>query len=108
MENPLSRLALDYWYQVLIVVSIVIFLLSGAGFLKSFPTDPTALISLAGFWIGLGEWVNHPLQTSLMPPTAYHPAGIVTGHPRRPSAMGNFFLLLGLVLLALGIYKFFR
>jgi len=108
VENPLSKLALDYWYQVLIVVSIVVFLSSGAGALKAFPTAPTALISLGGFWIGLGEWVNHPLQTGFLPPNAYRPGGIVTSHPRRPRAAGNSFLLLGFILVASGIYKFLR
>jgi hypothetical protein len=108
VENPLSKLALDYWYQVLMVVSIMVFLLSGAGLLKAFPTAPTALISLGGFWIGLGEWVNHPLQTGLLPRSAYYPSGIVSGHPRRPSALGSFFLLFGFILVAWGIYKLFR
>jgi hypothetical protein len=108
MENPLSKLALDYWYQVLMVVSFVVFLLSGSGVLRAFPTIPTALISLGGFCIGLGEWVNHPLQTSFLPPNAYRPGGIVTGHPRRPNAVGIFFLLLGCIFAALGVSKFIR
>ena len=105
MENPLSKLALDYWYQVLVVVSTVVFLSSGAGVLKAFPTLPTALISLGGFWIGLGEWVNHPLQTGFLPPNAYIPAGVLTSHPRRHTALGNLFLSLGLSLVGFGIYK---
>jgi hypothetical protein len=108
MENPLSKLALDYWYQAMMVVSIVVFLLSGAGVLKAFPTVPTALISLGCFFIGLGEWQNHPLQTGFLPPNVYRPAGILTSHPRRSSAVGNFFLLLGFILAAVGIYRFLR
>ncbi len=90
------------------VVSIVVFLASGAGVLKAFPTVPTALISLGCFWIGLGEWKNHPLQTGFLPPNAYRPSGILTSHPRRSTSVGNFFLFLGLVLVATGIYKFLR
>jgi hypothetical protein len=108
VENPLSKLALDYWYQVLMVVSIVVFLLSAAGVLKALPTVPTLLISFGGFWIGLGEWVNHPLQTKVYPGNAYYPGLIGTGHPRSPNAIGNLFLFLGFVLVAAGIYKFFR
>jgi hypothetical protein len=106
MENPLSKLALDYWYQVLLVVSIVIFLLSGAGLLKAFPTAPTALISLGSFWIGLGEWVNHPLQTRFLPPNANFPSGVTTSHLRLSNTLGNFFLFLGFILIALGLFKF--
>jgi hypothetical protein len=108
MDNPLSKLALDYWYQVLMVVSVAVFLLTGAGILKAFPTVASALISLGCFGIGLGEWINHPLQTSLLPPNAYHPGGILTSHPRRVSAVGSLFLLLGLILTAFGIVRLFR
>jgi hypothetical protein len=108
MENPLSKLDLDYWYQSLMVVSVAVLLSSGAGVLKAFPTVPTALISLGCFGIGLGESKNHPLQTSILPPTVYRPGGILTGHPRRSSAVGNIIVVLGIILVALGIYKSLR
>ena len=108
MDNPLSKLSLDHWYRALMVVSIVVFLSAGAGILKAFPTAPTALISLGSFCIGLGEWRNHPLQTGFLPPNAYRPGGVLTSNPRRSSAIGNFFLLLGLFLVAVGVYKFLR
>jgi len=107
MDNPLSKLALDYWYQVLMVVSIAVFLLTGAGLLHAFPTVPTAIISLGGFFVGLGEWINHPLQTALTPPSAYYPQGVLTGHPRNSSLLGIAFVVLGLVLVGVGIYKLF-
>ena len=108
MKNPLSKLDLDHWYHVLIVVSTVVFLSAGAGVLKAFPTAPTALISLGCLWIGLGEWKNHPLQTGFLPPNAYRRSGVLTGHPRRSSTAGNFLRLLGFILVAVGIYKFLR
>jgi hypothetical protein len=108
MENPLSKLDLDYWYKVLMVVSVAILILAGTGVLKAFPTVPTALISLGCFFIGLGEWQNHPLQTGFLPPTAYHPGGVLTSHPRHSNAVGTFFLVLGLILAAVGVYKCFR
>lgn len=107
MDNPLSKLALDYWYQVLMVVGIVVFILAGTGILKAFPVAPTALISLGGFWIGLGEWINHPLQTRLMPATALFPSGVITGHPRNPKFIGVIFDILGAALIIFGGYKFF-
>lgn len=107
MDNPLSKLALDYWYKVVLVVCIVIFLLTGAGLLPAFPTAPTALISLGGFFIGLGEWINHPLQTRLFAGSARFPAGVVSGHPRTTTILGFTFDLLGVALVAYGGYKFF-
>jgi hypothetical protein len=38
MDNPLSKLSLDYWYHVLMVVCVVVFLACGSGVLKAFPT----------------------------------------------------------------------
>lgn len=107
MDNPLSKLALDYWYKVVLVVCIAIFLLTGAGLLHTFPTVPTAIISLGGFFVGLGEWINHPLQTALVPPSAYHPPGVLKGHPRKPTLLGVAFLVFGLVLVGVGVYKLF-
>ncbi len=71
ITNPLEKLAIEYWYHAVMVVSIIIFLLSGAGILKAFPLVPTAVISLGAFFISLGEWVNHPIQTILKPADAY-------------------------------------
>jgi len=102
--NPLSKLALDYWYQVLMVVCVVIFLLAGAGILKAFPVPPTAAISAGGFFIGLGEWINHPLQTAIMRATAYQPGGVITGHPRSNKFIGVAFVALGVALVAWGGY----
>lgn len=81
------------------VVGVVVFLAAGTGLLKVFPAGPTALVSLGTFWVGLGEWVNHPLQTRLVP--GYK----ITGYPRNASLLGVFFDLLGLVLIAVGLYK---
>ena len=108
VENPLSKLALDYWYQVVMVVSIVVFLLAATGALKALPTVPTVLISLGAFWIGVGEWVNHPVQSRFVSGTAYHPSAVLTSHPRQPKAVGTFFLWLGIILVAWGIFRFFR
>ncbi len=101
MTNPLSKLSLDYWYHVVMVVSVVVFLSVGSGVLSAFPTAPTAIISLGAFFIGLGEWTNHPLQTVLV-----H-GGVMTSHPRSPEPIGNAFDILGFCLVAFGIYRLF-
>jgi hypothetical protein len=97
VQNPLTKLNLDYWYHALMAVSVPVFLLTGAGALKAFPTAATALISLGAFFVGLGEWINHPLQTGFLPPNAYQPGGVLTSHLRNISAAGITFLVLGLV-----------
>lgn len=107
MENPLSKLALDYWYQVLMVVSAIVFLMAGAGVLKAFPVVPTAAISAGLFFVSMGEWINHPLQTRILPPTAYRPGGVISGHPRSNSVTGIAFVLVGFALCVFGAYRAF-
>lgn len=56
--------------------------------------------------MGIGEWVNHPLQTALMPPSIYSPGGgIIRGHPRKANALGTAFDLLGAILVGVAVYK---
>ena len=104
MNNPLSKLAIDYWYHAVMVVSAVTFLLNGAGFLVAYPVGLTASVSAGAFFIGLGEWVNHPLQTTLHAGTVDFPAGISTGHPRKNKPIGVAFVFMGLFLIGLGAY----
>lgn len=103
--NPLSKLALDYWYQVVMAVCVVVFLLAGAGVLKAFPVIPAAAISAGGFFVGLGEWINHPLQTRILRAPTYQ--GVVTGHPRNNSPVGVGFLVIGIGLVGYGVFKIF-
>lgn len=107
MENPLSKLALDYWYKVLMVVGIVVFFFVGAGLLKVFPVVPTATISLGVFFLGLGEWINHPLQTMLRAPDAFFPGSVIKGYPRNASVLGYVFDIFGLGLIGYGCYRLF-
>ena len=105
--NPLSKLALDYWYQVFMAVCVVIFLLVGAGTLKEFPVAATAAISAGGFFIGLGEWINHPLQTTIVHATAYQHGGVMTEYPRSNSIIGVAFVVVGVGLVGYGLYRLF-
>jgi hypothetical protein len=103
--NPLSKLKLDYWYHVLMVVGVVAFLAAGTGVLKEFPTVPTALISLGVFLFGLGEWMNHPLKTAIREGNAFHPIQVISGYPRSNKPLGMLFDLLGLGLAGWGVVK---
>lgn len=105
VSNPLSGLKLDYWYQAIMAVC-------GAGFLISLTvetkgiTNAAALILLAGgFFVGLGEWINHPIQTHIREPTIHSHGFTTTSHPRNPQPFGHVFDALGFVLLFLGSYK---
>ena len=102
MASPLDKLALDHWYKVLMAGGFAVFLLAGAGLLHALPVKPTLLISLGVFFFGLGEWRNHPLQQRV---------GIgfkITGHPRSASLGGVIFDVIGLALIATGVFYLLR
>lgn len=107
MNNPLAKLALDYWYKVLIVAGAFIFLLNGAGLLPSYPTAATGTISAGVFFWGLGEWINHPYQEQLLLNTLNRPYGKISGHPRNVRPIGIVFDILGLLLIGTGVFKLF-
>lgn len=100
MNNPLSNLKLDYWYHVLMVASLVILILSLTVKLININNSLVQLISLGVFILSLGEWINHPLQTTIHPPTSIIPTGgQITGYPRSNSLIGILFVLIGLILI---------
>ncbi|MEW8508980.1 MAG: hypothetical protein AB2598_20010 [Candidatus Thiodiazotropha sp.] len=105
--NPLEKLVIDYWYKAIAVAGLFVLILSLTVELVSINNNVVQLISLGTFFVGLGEWVNHPLQTAIVPSTAYHPAGKLTGHPRNASLTGTLLDLLGSVLIGVGLYKLF-
>ncbi len=105
MDNPLKNLELEGWYKVSIVISFSILILALTVELQGVDNNTVQLISLGGLFISLGEWVNHPLQTSLHQPSAYMPhGGTTTGHPRNNRPIGIFFDILGICLVIWGIF----
>lgn len=60
---------------------------------------PAILIGLGIMAIGVGEWINHPYQEQLG--QGYK----ITGHPRRPKPSGLLIGAVGVLLLALGLYR---
>jgi hypothetical protein len=100
MDNPTTKFALDHWYKVLMAAGLLVFCLAGAGLLAQFPTAPTALVAAGVFFIGMGEGINHPLQTHV-----YQRGDISTAHPRSAGPAGLFFDALGAGLIALGLYR---
>lgn len=107
MDNPLSRLSLDRWYKVFIAAGFAVFILVGTGALKLFPILPTVSISLGFFFVGLGEWINHPLQTRIRSADAFFPAGVISGYPRNACFLGCFWDVVGVLLLIVGVFGLF-
>lgn len=108
MENPIAKLALNYWYKVLIAGGFFVFLVNGTGVLTAYPTAATGLISLGCALWGVGEWINHPYQEVLIPGVFGRPSGKLSGYPRKVSLAGIAFDVIGGVLIVFGIVKLFQ
>lgn len=99
MSDAFSGFKIERWYHALIAMGA-----AGTVAALAFPFPGVAnahvlLAALGLFFVGIGEWINHPLQTRV---------GInftITGYPRRPSSLGTLFDLMGALLLAIGLGK---
>ena len=99
--NPLANLAIDYWYKAVLVIATCVLIASLSVEMKGVENCVVQLIALGAIFIGLGEWINHPLQTRLIP------GAKITGHPRRNKLGGNLLDALGVVLILIGVVKIF-
>lgn len=106
MDKGLAALKIEHWYHVFVVLGAAGAVGSLSFELKGVANAHMLLVSIGVLLIGIGEWINHPLQTKIVPPNVYTPGGgIITGHPRSPSLLGILFDILGFILLTIGIWK---
>lgn len=97
---------IEHWYHVFIVLGCIGAITSLVIEFKGIANAHAALLFFGIFFIGIGEWINHPLQTKIVRPNAFTPGGgIITGHPRQNVFLGIFFDVVGVGLVAVGIYK---
>jgi len=71
LENLFKNLTLEYWYKMLILMSFVLLVVSLIFPIQMIPNGALALLSLGGFFIGTGEWINHPYQEAVTPSRRY-------------------------------------
>jgi hypothetical protein len=106
MDKALSWLKVEYWYHVFIVLGVAGTVAALTVDLKGIANSHALLLSMGAFFVGMGEWINHPLQTGIVPPNVYlGGGGIITGHPRRNSMLGIAFDIIGLVFVGIALYK---
>ncbi|WP_132703599.1 hypothetical protein [Reinekea marinisedimentorum] len=99
MSNPLQALKIDYWYKAVLVICTALLIICLTVPLQGVSNPIASLICIGGIFIGLGEWINHPLQTSVG--NGFQ----ITGHPRRFNFLGSVFVLIGLGLVGYGVYS---
>lgn len=100
-SNPLSNLKIDYWYKALLVIASCTLIVSLSIEMKGVANCVVQLISLGAVFIGIGEWINHPLQTGIVPGFK------ITSYNRVNKFGGNAFDLLGIICIVTGIMNIF-
>ncbi|EHD1500790.1 hypothetical protein RH702_003269, partial [Escherichia coli] len=99
--NPLKNMKIDYWYKALTVVGAALFVFNGTSFFDRYPVVPLGFLSSGIFFIGLGEWINHPLKVRFIGPGVW-----TRGYNRSSCALGIIFDILGCFLIVTGVVKF--
>jgi hypothetical protein len=97
-DNPLKSLKLDYWYKILPVIGTVTLILGLTVDIKGVTNILVQLVSIGVIFIGIGEWINHPLQTGVGHNFT------ITSYNRINTISGNLWNLFGLIII---IYAFY-
>ena len=97
-ENPLSTLKIDYWYKMLPVVGTLTLIIGLTVEIKGVTNTLVQLVSIGVIFLGIGEWINHPLQTQIG-------AGFkITSRNRLNTFAGNAWDVVAVVMI---VYAFF-
>lgn len=99
MEKALGWLKVEYWYHVFVVLGVAGIIAAVTLDLKGIANSHALLLSGGVFFVGMGEWVNHPLRTGIIS------GAIIRRHPRSSSLLGIAFDIVGLTLVGIELYK---
>jgi hypothetical protein len=101
----LPNFPIKAWYHLFIALGILGIGASATVDLKGIQNAHALLVSLGVLLIGIGEWINHPLQTAILPANYLYGGGKITGYPRNNSFLGVAFDVAGVALFAVGVWK---
>jgi hypothetical protein len=106
VPDILKSLAIDTWYKVFIALGAVVLVLSLFTEVKGIKNSHAQLVSAGILLIGVGEWKNHKIRAWIKPPNAYTgPAAYIQNVVREPDLVGILFVSLGVILVAIGIWR---
>ncbi len=97
MEQVLSKLKLDQYYKVILAVAAFTLFLS-LKFPLMVSNDLVSTISVGFLLIGIGEWINHPAETTVT--SQYR----ITVRNRVNTKLGTVLDFIGVVVIGVGIY----
>jgi len=98
MLAALKNFALDYWYKLMILISFILMLVALLVPIQAIPNIALLLMSFGGVVAGMGEWVNHPLQTRLAPGVK------ITSYNRRNCTGGVLAVIAGVLCFLGGVW----
>ena len=98
-DNPLSGLKLDYWYKLLPLLGTITLIIGLTVDVKGIANSFVQLVSLGVIFVGIGEWINHPLQVKIAPGFK------ITSYNRKNTFAGNVWNLFGVTFIGYAIYK---
>lgn len=97
-DNFLSNLKIDYWYKILPVIGCFLIIISLTVDVKVFDNITVFLLGLGVICVGIGEWINHPLQTAVG-----HNC-IITSYNRLNKLSGNVWDFIGFFVMVVSLY----
>lgn len=97
----MSNFNIRAWYKGAVAAAVTLLGVSAVA------KDPALLVfGLGLLLLGLGEWINHPFQSRIVPPMGYGiPATIASGEVRSTNIVGVAFDILGVSLMCVGLYR---
>ena len=99
-------LKLDSWYKVFVYIGGAVLVFSVFVDVKGITNTQLQLLAGGIFFLGIGEWKNHKVETWIKPPNAYTgPAAYISATVRKPDFVGIIFDLMGFVLFILGVWN---
>jgi hypothetical protein len=93
-DFDLKKFDLEHWWKLLAAAGATIVVASIA-----VKFTPTIFLGLGLLACGIGEWIDHPLQTKI------GQGFKITGYPRSPSILGVVLDGVGIVLAIVGLIK---
>ena len=97
----MSNFDIQHWYKGAVAASVALLGIGGAARSKEILAFGLGLLLL-----GLGEWINHQLETYYVPPGGGMGPSLASGEVRRPRLFGLLLDGVGILLFLAGLSRF--
>lgn len=101
LSDVLKTFTIDYWYKMLILASLAFAFVALTMQIHVITNGALLLLSLGGFLIGTGEWINHPYREAVN----FTLGAKISGHPRSVKVGGVALDVAGALLALIAVAK---